>query len=188
MIKNPSPEQLKFRKWFKSGHGNLIGRARAGTGKTTTILDGVEVAPESKILLAAFNKSIANELQARIKSERVQAKTLHGLGYAFVRKMWSAVSVDVDGKRALDLARAVCEPMTSHRVLQLLSRIHSKLREVQPHETLPDDALAIMTRFDLLPDDEMEIEDGVTERWLANRASKAVELARSGVRSSISPT
>ena len=180
MIKNPSPEQLKFRQWFKSGHGNLIGRARAGTGKTTTIIDGVEVAPEQRILLAAFNKSIANELQARVKSDRVQVKTLHGLGYAFVRKMWFAVTVDVDvdGKRALDLARAVCEPMTSHRVLQLLARIHSKLREVQPHETSSEDALAIMNRFDLLPDDEMEIEEGVTDRWLAIRASKAVEIAK----------
>lgn len=178
MIKNPSPEQKKIRAWFKSGRGNLVVRARAGTGKTTTILDGVEVAPESRILLAAFNKSIADELQSRISSERVQAKTLHSLGFAFVRRLWGAVTLDMDGKRALDLARAVCEPKTSHRILQLLSKIHSKVREVQPHNSKPNDILELMTRFDLLPDDDMEFDDGITDLWLANRASKAVDLAK----------
>ena len=178
MIKNPSPEQKKIFQWFKSGCGNLVVRARAGTGKTTTILEGVELASEPRILLAAFNKSIAVELQSRIKSERVQAKTLHGLGYAFVRRMWGAVSLDTDGQRALDLARAVCEPKTSHRVLQLLAKIHSKVREIQPHESKSDDIMELMTKFDLLPDDDMEFDDGVTDRWLANRASKAVALAK----------
>ena len=109
MIQNPSPEQLKIRRWFQSGSGNLIVRARAGCGKTTTILDGVEHAPELRVLLAAFNKAIAQELQARVKSNKVDVKTLHGLGYAFIRDSWGRVQVDTDGRRAVELSRAACD-------------------------------------------------------------------------------
>jgi len=51
-------EQGKIFIWFESGSGNLIVRARAGTGKTTTIIEGAQRAPEDWILLAAFNKAI----------------------------------------------------------------------------------------------------------------------------------
>ena len=188
MIKNPSDEQKKILTWFRAGQGNLIVRARAGTGKTTTIVEGVERAPEAKILLAAFNKSIADELKSRIKSEHVQAKTLHGLGLSFVSRAWWGVSIDVDGERKIALARAACEEGTDHKVLRLVAEIHTRVREIQPHKTAADDVLKLMERFDLGPDQEMEVEDGITERWLANRASKAVELAEAKSPSSTSPT
>jgi len=196
MIQNPSPEQSKIRSWFQSGKGNLIVRARAGCGKTTTILDGVEHAPELRILLAAFNKVIAQELQARVKSSRVDVKTLHGLGYAFIRDSWGRVQVDTDGKRTVELSRTAChmvaqderrrvgkrarktEEIVSSRVLTLLSKVHSKLRELTPKSTSQADALSVMQRFDLLPDDNMEHEDGVTDQWVADRASRAAELAK----------
>src|SRR5678815_3216132 len=44
-------------------NGNLIVRARAGTGKTTTILEGIRYAPETRIILAAFNTGIAAVLK-----------------------------------------------------------------------------------------------------------------------------
>jgi hypothetical protein len=57
--------------------------ARAGTGKSTTILEGVNRAPESSILLCAFNKRIADELNTRT-NPNAEAKTLHALGYQMV--------------------------------------------------------------------------------------------------------
>jgi len=57
-----SPQQKSIFDWFANGDGNLVVRARAGTGKTTTILEGVKYANDRKILLAAFNKRIAQEL------------------------------------------------------------------------------------------------------------------------------
>ena len=41
-------------------------RARAGCAKTTTSLEGVKQAPERRILVAAFNKLIADEANARL--------------------------------------------------------------------------------------------------------------------------
>jgi superfamily I DNA/RNA helicase len=71
---------------------NLVVRARAGTGKTTTILEAILHAPEAKILLCAFNKRIAEELTARLSAtgSNAVAKTLHSVGFGLVSSDWSA--------------------------------------------------------------------------------------------------
>jgi superfamily I DNA/RNA helicase len=62
---------------------NLIVEAVAGSGKTTTILQGVNRTmvsdPAQEILMLAFNKAIAMELQSRVPYG-VEAKTFHALG------------------------------------------------------------------------------------------------------------
>src|SRR4051794_15080233 len=60
-----SPQQEEVFFWFEHpsmGQPNLVVRARAGTGKTTTILEGIFRAPEKRKVCAAFNKRIAEEL------------------------------------------------------------------------------------------------------------------------------
>jgi DNA helicase II / ATP-dependent DNA helicase PcrA len=174
-----SPQQKKIFSWFKSGHGHLVVRARAGTGKTSTIIEAVErYAPESRILLAAFNKQIATELQSRIRSPHVQVKTLHGLGFSFIRSMWGSVQVDTDGNRELDLAQKVCSPDDPHEAVRLIGRIHTKVRELQPHRSSPEDILDLMVDQDLMPEESLEVEDGIDARWIAQRASQAVDLAK----------
>jgi len=61
-----SVQQRAIFEAFRSAPGHVLVRARAGTGKTTTILEALQYAPESKILLGAFNKQIADELQTRV--------------------------------------------------------------------------------------------------------------------------
>ena len=174
-----SPQQKKIFAWGHTGKGNLVVRARAGTGKTTTILEMVEKhCPETRILLTAFNKTIATELQSRIKSPHVQAKTLHGLGFSFVRSMWGNVQVDTDGNRELDLAQKVCDPNDPHEAVRLVARIHTKIRELQPHRSSPEDVLELMVDQDLMPEESLELEEGITARWIAEHASKAVDLAK----------
>ena len=98
-----SPQQESIFQWAEHGTGNLVVRARAGTGKTTTILEAINRAPESSILLAAFNKRIAEELTTKLRNPRAAAKTLHSLGFACIRRTWSNVKVDED--RAYRIAR-----------------------------------------------------------------------------------
>lgn len=98
-----SEQQHAIFTWFRDGHGNLVVRARAGTGKTTTILEALAHAPEQNALLCAFNKRIAEELTAKLRNPRASAKTLHSLGFSFLRRAWTTLRVDED--RAWRIAR-----------------------------------------------------------------------------------
>lgn len=172
-----SPQQTAVFDWFATGRGHLVVRARAGTGKTTTIVEGVSRAPEKTILLAAFNKEIATELQARVASSKVEVKTLHALGLRYIKRNWTVQVEDADkvGERALSLTKRVI-PSAPERVQKLVSKLHSKVRELQPFASSEqiDDVAA---QFDILPDDEME-EQGWTVEACSSAAYDAVQLAK----------
>ena len=178
--RNWSEQQSAIFSWFKSGSGNLVVRARAGTGKTTTIVEGSQRATESRILLAAFNKAIATELQSRIKGDKVKAKTLHGLGCAYVMRLWGKVEIDGDGERARMLTdEALKEANTDapFEVKRMINQIHTKMREICPRYLDHENALGIMARFDLMPDDQLE-EDGWESYRIAELACAAAEAAK----------
>jgi DNA helicase II / ATP-dependent DNA helicase PcrA len=70
------------------GKGHLVVIARAGSGKTSTIIEALNHLPEGKTaLMCAFNKSIATTLSNHVPSG-VTVKTLHALGYASIKKTW----------------------------------------------------------------------------------------------------
>lgn len=83
-----SAYQSAFFECIATGTGHIVVIARAGSGKTTTALEALNHVPEGKsVLLCAFNKSIAAELERRAPGH-VTVKTLHALGYAAIRKTW----------------------------------------------------------------------------------------------------
>lgn len=60
--------------------------ARAGSGKTSTIVEGFKYLPKGrKTLMVAFNKSIAEELAQRAPSY-VDVMTLHSLGFRAIKQ------------------------------------------------------------------------------------------------------
>jgi len=170
-----SDEQEAIFSWFEDEGGNLVVRARAGTGKTTTILEGVKRAPEKKILLAAFNKTIATELQRRVSSAAVEAKTLHGLGFSFLRKNWTNVRLDEKGNRAMDLAKKAA-PDAPDPIARIVAKLHSKAREVSPFASVSDLA-DIGARFDIMPDKEWE-PSGWGMDHVCEVAKRAMDLAK----------
>lgn len=67
------------------GSGHVLVRARAGTGKTTTIMEALCHIPAGKSAgLFAFNKAIERELAARAPAN-VQVRTLHSFGFSALR-------------------------------------------------------------------------------------------------------
>lgn len=83
-----SAEQMAIFKWFAEGVGSLVVRARAGTGKTTTIKTAFSFAKESRMLYAVFNKKNQVEASGAIADPRVEIKTLHSVGYMFIQQVW----------------------------------------------------------------------------------------------------
>lgn len=77
----PSAYQQAVFDFITGGTGHAIVRAVAGSGKTTTLVQALNlIDPRKQALFLAFNKSIAQELQARVPSY-VSARTLNSLGF-----------------------------------------------------------------------------------------------------------
>jgi len=74
------------------GTGHTVVLARAGTGKTSTIMESLTMIPRGlSTLVCAFNKSIEKELAARVTTAGlpVQVKTLHAFGYQAVGRAFN---------------------------------------------------------------------------------------------------
>jgi DNA helicase II / ATP-dependent DNA helicase PcrA len=77
----PTEEQAAIVAAAQSTTDNLAVIARAGAAKTSTLVLIAEALPSVEILCLAFNKAIAEEMNARLPAN-CEAKTLHGLGFA----------------------------------------------------------------------------------------------------------
>lgn len=83
-------------KFVKAGEGNAIIEAVAGSGKTTTIVEAMNMVEGSAIFLA-FNKAIATEL----KDRGVDARTFHSLCLQPVVKAKPGRKVENDKSRKI---------------------------------------------------------------------------------------
>lgn len=153
---------------------HLIVRARAGTGKTTTIVEGVDRAPESAILVCAYNKKIAEELTKRVTNPRVSVKTLHAVGYAAVRRFRERITCDFSSTRADVLTDRVC-PTAPDAIKRLVSKLHTKGREVAPHAERAGDLTALQIQFECEPSEQWQ--ESYSSANIEELALAAMELA-----------
>src|SRR5208283_5514144 len=88
--RNWSPLQKNIFRDISAGTGHTVVVARAGSGKTSTIVEGFKYLPKGKkTLMVAFNKSIADELKQRAPSY-VDVMTLHSLGFRAIKQSFGA--------------------------------------------------------------------------------------------------
>ena len=91
----PTAQQAAFLTALTETTDHLALVARAGCGKTSAILLGVDAVakrwPQAEQLVCAFNKAIAEEVGEKLKAaghtdwRRVQASTLHSLGFGLLK-------------------------------------------------------------------------------------------------------
>lgn len=80
MSRTPTSQQLAIYEEIKNGTGSLIITARAGAGKTSTIVEGSKLLkPGLQIGFAAFNKNIAEEMKRKLPPS-VTAMTMNAIG------------------------------------------------------------------------------------------------------------
>jgi superfamily I DNA/RNA helicase len=84
---NPSEYQKKIFDFVENGIGNAVINAKAGSGKTTTLVESMKlISNKEKILFVAFNKAIEQELTSRLLNyDNVSVKTYHSLGFSLLR-------------------------------------------------------------------------------------------------------
>lgn len=170
-----SRQQEEIFKWFECEHGHLVVRARAGTGKTTTIIEGVNRAPDAKILLCAFNKRIAEELTARLSNPKAEAKTLHSVGFTAVRRFWEGIRIAPGDERASSLTEQVCGSRVPDAIKRLVTKLHTKGREIAPHAKKMGDLTSIAIEFECEPDEAWSYE--FSAEFVESKALEAMELA-----------
>jgi DNA helicase-2/ATP-dependent DNA helicase PcrA len=177
-----SPEQNVIFGWFAGGRGNLVIRARAGTGKTTTIIEAIGHAPEGNIVLCAFNARIADELKTRIKNPKACAKTLHSIGNALVMQRAGRLPIDKD--RGARLAEKACPAGTPEEIVKVVARLTSAAKGMVPfagqhpdYERADREAIIdIAWNLNILPSMEQE-EAGYTLPKIADKVMDAMDLA-----------
>lgn len=182
--------QTDSRKWsdqqeaifaeFRDGRNNVVVRARAGTGKTTTILRAIDFAPESRILLAAFNKKIAEELKTKLQNPKAEAKTLHSIGFGLVLRNWRGVKLNDD--RGSNLARAAANrftpnsnAMAPNSVVAVVAKLASLAKGSMPFAGV-DGLMELALNNNLGPDEAADAE-GWTTTDIARAARVAMDSA-----------
>ena len=106
----PTVQQQHFLTALTTTTSHLALVARAGCGKTSTILLGVDAIaqanPTAEILVCAYNKAIATEVALKLKErghtnwKTVQASTMHGLGFGLLKYAYQST---VDDKKTRNL-------------------------------------------------------------------------------------
>jgi superfamily I DNA/RNA helicase len=81
-------EQNAILEYLSTGNGHVLIDAKAGSSKTTVLFKALSVVPQKTVLLCAFNKRIADELQQRMppvpKGSVHVASTFHSAGLRII--------------------------------------------------------------------------------------------------------
>jgi len=84
----PTKEQERIFLFTKKRQENVLIKAYAGAGKTTTIVEAVKQLPMDKsIMFLAFNKHIQEELKTKLP-EGVRCYTTYGLGVSAIKRKY----------------------------------------------------------------------------------------------------
>lgn len=109
-----SAEQIAIHGWFSAGpgSGNLTVEALAGTGKTFTIVSGLELAPEPMKLYVVFGSRNAEEASEKLAHQpSVVVSTFHALGNRIIKRFWPNAKPgdgdDVERDRVLEVSNSI---------------------------------------------------------------------------------
>lgn len=163
----PSHDQNAIAEWFANfaSRHHLIVRARAGTGKTTTILWAVKQVPRwAQVILCAFNAVIADELKKRLAEDpeghpNAEAATLHAIGYRALRRFWEGVRVEKDderGQRVQMLAEIGAGEQAPDPILRLVAKLCTLGRENAPLAQSWEDLVDLAWDHECVPEKEWE--------------------------------
>lgn len=126
----PTNQQNAFLQALINTSSNLALVARAGCGKTSTILLGVDALvkkfPRAEILVCAFNKAIAEEVGEKLKRaghndwRTVSSSTLHSMGFGLLKFGFKSVP---DEKKVPKLVDAMNEEIYAQYREQIISLV-----------------------------------------------------------------
>lgn len=109
---------------IKEGTDNLLVDAKAGSGKTSTLILISDYLKEKQIpcLFLAFNKSIVEELQNKLNNPLCEVKTIHSTGLSFIRSYLYRLhnknyTLEIDTSKVRDLVKYYFDQICKQDVL-----------------------------------------------------------------------
>jgi DNA helicase II / ATP-dependent DNA helicase PcrA len=175
-----SEQQTAVDTWVQHGTGSLELVARAGCGKTSTLMVVIDTIVRNKmgdVAVMAYNKSIATEIKGRLESagydwKAAQAGTVHSFGYGAWRKVAPAVKLNakkvfeiIDAQKNTDNAEIFTE--CAGPIAKMVA--YGKQRAVGHLSAIED----ITVWYDIW--DHFDVENDVTENWTADEIIRAVQ-------------
>lgn len=92
----PSHYQKAIYDFVQHDVGNLVVEAAAGAGKTSTLLQVLNLLPkDKKVLFCAFNKDIVKEIEKKVSKEltNVDIRTVHSLGFLMIQRNFKDIDI-----------------------------------------------------------------------------------------------
>jgi superfamily I DNA/RNA helicase len=146
----PSLYQKNIYKEYNTTNRNIVIRATAGSGKTTTLVELAKQTPMYKnSIFVAFNKSIAVELGKKLP-KHVKAATMHSTGMTVITKYFKSFTKNKDLRlelkenktflilvKELELNKVFSNPKDRYRYLYQLCDLYDYYRINCLDERLP---------------------------------------------------
>lgn len=119
----PSEYQAKIFDFVRHGVGNGFVKARAGSGKTTTLVSAMKLIPDDRrCLFLAFNRAVKEEIAKKVSGHKnCTVRTLHGLGMAVLQEHLGCDAEFDDNKYAKWLREAAGDACDTHAVMTLFN-------------------------------------------------------------------
>ncbi len=113
----PSVEQQAYFDWISSGQGSALVQAVAGSGKTTTLVQGLPLM-KGTVFFGAFGKDAATDIQtkarkAHVDRQGIRMSTMHSAGFGAFRQAFPRVAVDE--RKVYNLCRELAQQLLPHR-------------------------------------------------------------------------
>jgi superfamily I DNA/RNA helicase len=177
--------QLAIFHWFKTGeigddvYQHLIVRARAGTGKTWTILRALTMAPEKRILVLAFMRRIMEEMKSKLQDMdgTADVRTANSLGYRAIIRQLGRIPV-LEGKAKFSREDAVADVVsagTPYGTKRLVAKMFTKARELQPVGATVPSLVQLAYDFDFVPPPDSSLSVPMLARLVLNALEHALK-------------
>lgn len=100
---------------------NIVIKACAGAGKTTTIIKALDLIPENKkVLFNAFNTDIVKDIKEKAGTRpNVEIRTLHSLGYKIIARCLNLTNIKVDSFKYISYIQQNIKYLTNYKIERL---------------------------------------------------------------------
>lgn len=155
MIKkfSPTPQQEAIFEFVANGVGHAVIEAKAGSGKTTTILQSMQYIPKGNdITFLAFNTDIAKHINSKLRESNINAtaKTFHSLGLSAWNNYTERPPTLISNK----IPRILKEKLSWRDYKQLGEQVLSLVEKAKFAGLVPEEANDLATG--IVPDTEHE--------------------------------